>query len=93
MKTITQLALGFSEDARVISFRKNHDAVSHPGPIRDTAMLFVLVLFLVNQLGLETHFSVLHNTLMLPDLVRNWQRLHGWFSGEKHQQERTLRDR
>lgn len=33
MKTITQLALGEScgDDARVISFRKNHDAVSLPG--------------------------------------------------------------
>lgn len=47
MKTITQLALGesFSEDARVISFRKNHDAVSHPETTSDTTKLFVIVLF------------------------------------------------
>lgn len=31
MKTVTQLALGesFSNDAEVITFRKNHDAVRH----------------------------------------------------------------
>lgn len=31
MKTVTQLTLGesFSDDAQVISFRKNHDAVRH----------------------------------------------------------------
>lgn len=47
MKTITQLALGesFSEDSHVISFRKNHDAVSHSGPVGDTTVLFVLGYF------------------------------------------------
>lgn len=81
MKTITQLALGesCSDDARVISFRKNHDAVSHPGFLG----------LIKGCVHLEMKCQYLQ---MPPDLVGDWEGLHGRFIAEELQQKRTLRD-
>lgn len=72
MKAVTQLAMGsrFAEDAEVIRFRKNHEAVSGYKRLRFKPRLYSLVV---------------RNRLLFCciDLVRDWERLPGWVYGEE----------
>lgn len=81
MKTVSQLALGetFSQDAQVVSFRKNHDTVSQE-PAGTS----------VELLDSESSAAAVGPPA---DLVRNWEGLPGWLPGEELQQEGTLPER
>lgn len=74
MKTVSQLALGetFSQDAQVVSFRKNHDAVS-----REPAKTIVELL--------NSESSSFAAGGPPADLVRDWKGLPGWISREELQ--------
>lgn len=77
MKIVTQLAMGtrFAQDAEVIRFRKNHEAVSS---------CFKL-LFLTDIVIKDNSLFFCH-----VDLVRDWERIPGRFYGEELQQEGAL---
>lgn len=75
LKTVTQLALGerFKDDAEVISFRKNHEAVR----TLSEAGLQLWPLF--------TFIRIQQTLLLSPDLVGDRERLHGRLLGEELQ--------
>lgn len=75
LKTVTQLALGerFKDDAEVISFRKNHEAVR-------TLLEAGLQLW-----PLFTFIRIKQTLLLSPDLVGDRERLHGRLLGEELQ--------
>lgn len=70
MKTVSQMALGetFNQDAQVVSFRKNHDAVSRE-----------LAKTIVELLDSESSLSAAGGPPA--DLVGDWEGLPGWIPG------------